>query len=174
MLRIKNGSYSYFVSAIFLFLLLAGCSNKPKELAPFFDGLYLAYQSERGDGTTSYLIKAMDNGKYKITEKENLLTPKVEQYLVSQYGIQEKSGEFVGFWLPINKMEIGDTVYDYFKAINIEKWKNWETMVFEYPLFSTKIYYDLETGFRVGIEGIVGGVSHVLVLTETNTDLAVE
>jgi len=145
------------ILVLFVFFILASCSTEP---APFKDGMYLEYR--RTDGSPSYFkIAAIGNKGYKIIETRKrgpILSDDVEEMFVDIYGVVYKSsfepyeGEFSPIWIPVKKFKVGDTVNRVFHVVRKDRWKQWEVLVLEGSL-GGEYYYDLKTGFKVGISG---------------------
>jgi len=154
------------ILVLFVFFILASCSKEP---APFKDGMYLEYRWP--DGSPEYYrIEAIGNKGYKIIEthkREPVLPDDVEEMFVNTYGRVYKSsfepyeGEFSPIWIPVNKFKVGDFKGNS-RVSRKDRWKKWEVLVLEGDI-GGEYYYDLKTGFLVGLKG--RGFENVLVST---------
>ena len=138
MLRFKNRNHLYVVSVIFLFLFLAGCSNKPKELAPFFDGLFLKYTRESSiKREIAFNVEALSDGEFQIIETATpkLIGDKIDKMQVDRFGRVYKStfepyeGKFSPIWIPVTKLKINGKFDGRKKLVRIEPWREWEVAV---------------------------------------------
>ena len=152
-------------------LLMTACS-KHEELAPFFDRLYLEYIVS--DLKTVFNVLSADNNKFKIvkTEVNDVLGDRVVEMFVDMHGkVYESSsskyeGKFTSIWIPVHQMEIGDTFDDGYKVLRKDKWKKWEVLVIKNPIYNEEQYFELNTGYLVGVKGNVE-----VNLVNTNADI---
>ncbi len=169
--------FSFLLLIIILPLILLQCT-KYKEESPFFDGLFLEY--DRGGGSrTIYNVQVLENYRFKITEtrKREPLSDDVEELFVDSYGRVYKSsfedyeGGFSPIWIPVHEMEIGDTFDDGYAVLREDTWKKWKVLVVKNPIVEEERYYDLNTGYWVGLfaKTPMGVVAFVLV--NTNADI---
>ncbi len=170
-----------FKSLIFIFfiMLLSSCSNSYKEPAPFFDGLFLEY-GLGGPFKVSYTVRDLeDRDGYKIVEtyKGGVLNGETEEMLVDAYGRVYKSTNkdyeksFSHIWIPVHKMEIGDSfkyLGDKYTVTKREKWGKWEVMAIKNLDYGYERYYEITTGYWVGSSG---ERSKKIILTHTNADI---
>jgi len=173
----------FLLLIIILPLTLINCT-KYKEEAPFFDGLVLEYDA-MGIPIT-YELSILENSKFKITktEKYKVLRDKVEEYYVNTYGkilkstSKESKGKFSPIWIPVHEMKIGDTFKylegDRFTVLRKEKWEKWDVLVIKNLDFGEERYFDLNTGYWVGLYGKSGRGAVTIVLVNTNADIPVE
>lgn len=155
-----------------IFFILAHCSGY-KEPAPFKDGMYLEYMHPDGS-PESYKIEAIGSKGYKIVETLKggpVSFDNVKEMFVDIYGMVYKSsfepyeGGFSPIWIPVNKFKVGDAVpyaYTHTRVARKDRWKKWEVLVLEGDI-GGEYYYDLKTGFSVGLRG--RGVEVILVNT---------
>jgi hypothetical protein len=156
----------FFVLQSFLFIQ---CAEKG-EVAPFFDGLYLEYNvvktyksrdeiSLKMDGTevrvkVRYQVENADN-KYRImkieTDSQSGDILNEEEHIVDMYGKDEGRNNYLQIWLPVRGFVPGDALYDSFKVIRKEKWKEWDVLVLmDESAPAAEWYYDQNTGVMVG------------------------
>jgi hypothetical protein len=159
------------------FLVFFGCTEY-KEEPPFFDGLFLEYNLG-GPFRVSYAVKNFKDDGYKIIEtyKGGVLNGETEEMWVNVYGRVYKSTNknyertFSHIWIPVNKMEIGDSfkyLGDEYTVARIGKWKKWEVMVIKNLDYGYERYYEVNTGYWVGSSGERG---KKIILTNTNADI---
>lgn len=174
--RFKKGLILLF--GIYLLSILS--CTKYEEEAPFFDGLFLEYRL--GGLRTIYNIHVLANHKFKIieTQKARVLSDDVEELYVDAYGRVYKSsfkpykGKFSPIWIPVHKMEIGDTFDSGYTVARKEKWEKWEVLVIKDPVVREERYFDLNTGFWVGSFARTAVGAGKIVLINTNADIPVE
>ncbi|HDH00698.1 MAG TPA: hypothetical protein ENG80_02675 [Nitrospirae bacterium] len=178
MMRLRKNLILLIVVSLPLFLMAC---NKYKEEAPFFDGLFLEYSSS-GIPVT-YEVSVTDNNEFKITEtkKHKVFDDEIELYHVDAQGIvvkgswKESEGYFSPIWIPINEMEVGDTFKynggDKYKIVKKDRWKKWNVLVIKGMTLGEERYFDLNTGFWVGLHGKGMGRAVTIVLTDTNADI---
>ena len=165
--------YLFFVLSLPMMLL--SC-NKYEEPTPFSDGLFLEYRV--GGKKTIFNFERLENYNYKITETEirKVLGDKVTELFVDNYGIVYKSsfkdyeGGFSPVWIPINAMKVGDSYDEGYKVSRKDRWKKWDVMVIKNPDFEEEQYFEINTGYLVGVKGKFGR-SYELVLVNTNADI---
>jgi len=151
--------------------LTASCI-KYNEVVPFFDGLYLEYIVS--DLKTIFNVLSADNNKFKIvkTEVNDVLGDRVIEIFVDMHGkvyessFKDYKGKFTSIWIPVHQMEIGDTFDDGYKVLRKDKWKNWEVLVIKNPIYNEEQYFELNTGYLVGVKGSVE-----VNLVNTNADI---
>ncbi len=168
--------YFILILSISLLLVFSSC-KKYKEEAPFFDGLILEYDLG-GPFKWIYNISSLNDSSFKIieTHRQGALGDDVEELYVDQYGRVYKSsykdykGKFSPIWIPAHKMEIGDTFDGGYSVVRKEKWKHWDVLVVKDPDVNQERYFDLNTGYWVGLfgKGPRGPVTIVLVNTNAN------
>lgn len=94
---------------------------------------------------------------------------------VYKSSFKASEGRFSIIWIPVHKMEIGDT-FDKSIVLKRDRWKKWEVLVIKPNNLPMQKYYEVNTGFLVGIRysGILarGGIGE-LVLRDTNADIPV-
>lgn len=177
----KKVNWGFIIILAFLLLsVLLGCS-KYKEPAPFADGMYFEYRL--GSIATTFNIHALDNGQFEIIEirKRGILSDKRKELYIDTYGrVYESSfepyeGIFSPLWIPVHKMDIGDTFDGGYTVARKEKWRKWEVLVVKDPHVQEERYFDLETGFWVGsFAKTATGRTGVEVLVNTNAGIPVE
>ena len=151
--------------------LNASCT-KYNEAVPFFDRLYLEYIVS--DLKTVFNVLSADNNKFKIvkTEVNDILGDRVIEMFVDMHGkVYESSssnykGKFTSIWIPVHQMEIGDTFDDGYKVLRKDKWKKWEVLVIKNPTYNEEQYFEINTGYLVGVKGSVE-----VNLVNTNADI---
>ncbi|MDH4027726.1 MAG: hypothetical protein OEU95_02700 [Nitrospirota bacterium] len=161
-----------------LFLTISGCT-KYEEPAPFFDGLYLEYKLS-AQANLIYTVEAIGNDRFKIieTEKRTILNDEIVELLVDSHGIVYEShskdyeGEFSPVWIPVHELEIGTSFDDGYTVLRKDKWKKWAVLVIKNPNVKEEQYFDINTGFLVGVKGS-SGLSYEMVLTNTNAEIPV-
>jgi hypothetical protein len=179
-----------FLLLIILSLCFSSCSeNQPKAQASFFDGMFLEY-SLSGGLMFAFEVSVSDDDGYNIirTAKRKdgrppLLWREKEEYHVDRYGIVQTSsfheidvGRFSRIWIPVHKIEIGDNIDGWKKAIKKERWKDWETLVVQDELIGGLEYYDIKTGLFVGsfISTPLGSGGYLLVYANVDMPVAKE
>jgi hypothetical protein len=151
-------------------ILIVSCS-KYKEPAPFFDGLFLEYDAGL---PVIFNVKSIDNNNFKIvkTKVRDALGNKVIDIFIDMYGKVYKSsfkdyeGKFSSIWIPVHQLETGDTFNDGYKVLRKDKWKKWEVLVIKNPIYNEEQYFELNTGYLVGVKGSVE-----VNLINTNADI---
>lgn len=172
-----------FKKIIFLLLIVSlplifiHCT-KYKEPAPFFDGLFFEYDVGASKRII-YNVQVLDNNQFKITEtrKRRVLSDDIEELFVDAHGKVYKStfkpykGKFSPIWIPVHVMEIGDTFDGGYVVTRKDKWEKWEVLVIKEPVVREERYYDLNTGYWVGLfaKTPMGVITFVLV--NTNADI---
>jgi hypothetical protein len=153
-----------------IILLTSGCT-KYKEPAPFFDGLFLEYNY--GGMTVIYNVHDIEDRNFKIVKtKIRRGRNKTIDIFTDAYGkvyessFKDYEGKFSLIWIPVNKMDIGDTFDDGYKVIRKDKWKKWEVLVVKNPYFNEEQYFELNTGYLVGVKGSIE-----VNLVKTNADI---
>jgi hypothetical protein len=63
-------------------------------------------------------------------------------------------------------MKIGDTFDDGYKVLRKDRWKKWEVLVIKNPTYNEEQYFELNTGYLVGVKGRVE-----VNLVNTNADI---
>jgi len=147
-----------------------------EELPPFFDELYLEYDVGKGYKLI-YNFHMIEDNKFKIIEidETGFSGKDIEEFYINRHGKVYKSskeiyeGGFSPIWIPVHEMEIGDTVDDY-KVVRKDKWKKWEVLVVKNPDFQVEKYFELNTGFLVGVKGRFG-MAYEITLVDTNADI---
>lgn len=165
----------FLIFLMFLPLIFSYCT-KYKELVPFTDGLTLTYTA--GGIGMIFNVQELDDSKFKIikTEKREPLSDKIEELLVDKYGkvykssIKDYEGGFSPIWIPVHKMEIGDSFDKGYTIIRKDKWKKWDVMVVKTPDINEEQYFELNTGYLVGIKGKFG-MRYEFMLIDTNADI---
>lgn len=153
-------------------LFISACS-KYDEPAPFYDGLLLEYFAGL---KIIYNVHSIENGNYKIikTEVGEVLGDDIDDIFVDMYGKVYKSsfkdyeGKFSSIWIPVHKMEIGDTFDGGYKVLRKDRWKKWEVLVIKNPMFNEERYFELKTGYLVGVKGSIE-----VNLVKTNADIPI-
>lgn len=174
----KNINKTLIVLLLIILNLTVFYCTKYKEEAPFFDGLYLEYKIK--NKKIIFTVYMQDNGNYKIVEieKSKVFGDKVKEMFVDAYGrvyqssFKDYEGKFSPIWIPVHKMEIGDTFDEGYKIIRNDKWKNWNTIVVKTPDINEEQYFEVNTGYFVGAKGRAG-ISYEVVLIDTNADIPV-
>ena len=167
MISVKK-AFLLFITINILFL--ASCS-KYNEPAPFVDGLFLEYNAGL---KIIFNINSIENNNYKIIETEvsEVLGDTIRDIYVDMYGkvyessFKDYKGKFTSIWIPVHQMEIGDTFDDGYKVLRKDKWKNWEVLVIKNPIYNEEQYFELNTGYLVGVKGSVE-----VNLVNTNADI---
>lgn len=160
---------------LFLLIGLLSC-NKYEEPVPFSDGLFLEYDA--AGIKTIFSFERQLNLNYKITETEKRkpLNDKIIDIFVDSYGKVYKSsfkdyeGGFSPIWIPIHVMKVGDIYDGGYKLTKKDRWKKWDVMVIENPAHDEEQYFDVNTGYLVGVKGRFG-MSYEVVLVNTNADI---
>jgi hypothetical protein len=161
-------------------LLLIYCINiglfvscaKYDETAPFFNELTLEY--EIGEIKRVFNFNIIDNNNFKIirTDVDDVLGNSFIEMFVDAYGKVYKSssskyeGNFTSIWIPVHQMKIGDTFDDGYKVLRKDRWKKWEVLVIKNPTYNEEQYFELNTGYLVGVKGRVE-----VNLVNTNADI---
>jgi hypothetical protein len=160
---------------LFLTVFFVRC-NKYEEVAPFTDGLFLEYRS--GGMNNIYNFERLEKFNYKVTETEirKPLSDKVIEFFVDNYGrvykssVKDYEGEYSPVWIPLHAMKIGDSYDGVYKVARRDQWKKWDVMVVKNPDFDEEQYFELNTGYLVGVKGEFG-LSYELVLVNTNANI---
>ncbi len=177
-------------------IFLIQCETK--EVAPFFDGLYLEYDvlktykssadiQLKSDGTKertniTYRFESLD-GKYRVTKTEvssNQRKSSEDIFTVESNGKAEELYNYLEIWLPIKELNVGDVVYGSFKVERKEKWHDWDVSVLIDELLQHgERYYHTETGYLVGMKAEIGlksigtrEIDQILVKTNAALDIA--
>jgi len=166
----------YHIILIILSQLIFVYCSENKELAPFLDGDAFEYKSN--NIRVLYKVHTHDDGTFKITktEKYRALQDKIEEFFLNPYGIVYKStldkykGNFSPLWIPINTINIGDTFNSGYSAERKTRWKHWEVIVIKNPRVNEERFYEVNTGYFVGLRGNVGR-SYNLILNYANADI---
>jgi hypothetical protein len=183
---VKNGIASLSRTLIFPFyiilLLILSCgSGKPA----VWEGLYLDYEV----GTMSECRISFDSaeGKYlRVIFDPQDCSLRPEGYRKGRDLIVDKNlkprdgglltwGEAVFIWLPENKRKVGShwTVGGHFEVSRREHWREWDVAVVdaevgmvdaEVGILKGTWYYDVDTGFLVGMEKEFGGERNMIYL----------
>jgi hypothetical protein len=170
----------FMVLLAFSFPLVVLHCSKYKELAPFFDGLFMKY--EIGGISTSYEVNKTDDNRYKIMEtrkRGKVLGDKTHELQVDSYGrVYESTFEpyedkFSPIWIPVNTMEIGDAFDGRKVVVRKDRWKKWEVLVIKDTLTQSESYFESQTGFWVGSFAKTAVGSGEMVLVDTNADIPV-
>lgn len=151
-------------------LFISACS-KYDEPVPFYDGLFLEYFAGL---KILYDVHSIENGNYKIIETEvsEVLGDTIRNFFVDIYGKVYKSsskdyeGKFSSIWIPVHQLKIGDTFDDGYKVLRKDKWRNWEVLVIKNPIYNEEQYFELNTGYLVGVKGSIE-----VNLVKTNADI---
>ena len=130
---------------------------------------------------TNYEIESVENNKFHVIEKDIPMYFKSDkkEYTLNRWGrvIKKSSGKFTeGFssiWLPVKKMKIGDNFDDGYTVVRRDRWKKWEVLVVKDSLFGGERYFDINTGFWVGLSVKSGMGGATFVLVDTNADIPV-
>jgi hypothetical protein len=164
---------------ITIVLMLYNCS-KYNAVAPFFDGLTLEY--DVSGIKFIYKVYSIEDINYKIvkTEKWTGLGDKTYEYFSDIHGIVYKvtkkasrsyKGGFSPIWISTSEMKIGDTIDGGEKVIERKQWKKWDVLVVKSPNVDQKTYYEINTGFYVGLEGRSRGGRVTIFMTNNNADI---
>lgn len=181
MQKLKKCSISLLT--VFFFLVLIQCS-KYKETVPFFDGLLLEYKYTNKNIKRIYKVKVIGSNKFKVIQimpGRGVLKDDIDEFLVNAYGRVYKStyksykGRFCPIWIPVHKIEIGDTIDDIEIAMRKDKWKKWDVLVLALKRSKkTERYFDLNTGYWVGSKGKTPMGAYEIILVNSNADIPVE
>ncbi len=146
-----------------------------KEVAPFFDGLYLEYdvlktyrtRAEirlKSEGTRqrtniTYRFESLGN-KYRVTKTEvSSILGKLSEdiFNVDYNGKAEELENYLEVWLPVTELNVGDAIYGTFKVDRKERWHEWDVSVLidESAPYS-EWYFHTETGYLVGMKSGAG------------------
>ena len=166
----KNVTKALLLILTVIIFLMTACS-KYEEPAPFFDGLFLEYNAGI---KLIFNVHSIENNSYKIVETEvsEVLGDTIRDFFVDMYGKVYKSsfkdyeGNFTSIWIPVHQMKIGDTFDDGYKVLRKDKWKKWEVLVIKNPTYNEEQYFELNTGYLVGVKGSVE-----VNLVNTNADI---
>jgi hypothetical protein len=166
-------------SFICFLLIFVGC-NKYNEEVPFFDNLFLEYDTSPGHYKLIYKVNILSDSNYKILKTHTGYKTdagKTEIY-VNKYGKGYKSSEsryegvFSPIWIPVHEVEIGDTLNEIKVVDRKDKWEKWEVLVVKDTRFTlAEDYYDLNTGYMVGGFARTPRGAGKLVLAKTNADI---
>jgi len=63
-------------------------------------------------------------------------------------------------------MKIGDEFNEGYKVLREDKWKKWSVLVIKNPIYNEERYFELNTGYLVGVKGSVE-----VNLVNTNADI---
>jgi hypothetical protein len=157
--------------------LLLSCSRY-EEQAPFSDGLYFKYYGN-GRPYLTFSVETLDDKNYKVTRDDAFKKSKVgitEMYVDSN-GIVYKSSKnrfedkFSPIWIPVNEIKIGDEIYNGDIATRKDRWKSWEVLVIKKIDSNTERYFDINTGYWVGLFGTGARGAVTIELVETNVDI---
>ncbi|MEN8263008.1 MAG: hypothetical protein ABFR82_06055 [Nitrospirota bacterium] len=173
---------------LFLILLMTGLHIKGlyqyRENPPFFEGLFLKYEfmNSAGESFNYYEIESYENNRFHMIEKDAPVFSEKDkkEYTLNRWGrvIKKKRGRFSeGFssiWIPVNKMEIGDNFDNGYTVVRRDKWRQWEVLVVKDSLFGGERYFDINTGFWVGLSVTTGMGGATFVLVDTNADIPVK
>jgi len=151
-------------------IFLSACS-KYNEPVPFFDGLFLEYNTGL---KLIFNVRSIENNNYKITETEvsEVLGDTIRDFFVDIYGKVYKSsfkdyeGKYTSIWIPVHQLKIGDAFDDGYKVLRKDTWKKWEVLVIKNPTYNEEQYFELNTGYLVGVKGSVE-----VNLVNTNADI---
>jgi hypothetical protein len=100
----------------------------------------------------------------------------VIEFFVDNYGrvykssVKDYEGEYSPVWIPLHAMKIGDSYDGVYKVARRDQWKKWDVMVVKNPDFDEEQYFELNTGYLVGVKGEFG-LSYELVLVNTNANI---
>ncbi len=170
----KPLGYAVF-GCLLIAALLPACSSGPP---PVFDGLYLDYEIPGSDSGCRISFAADEKDLFRVTfdpptcglRPDAFLTgpPLVDSYLRSADGTKILWGEATFIWRSKKDRKKGSGLDD---IREIKRWRNWETGVVRanIALLRAAWYYDLETGFLVGMEKALADTpSPVYILKDTN------
>jgi len=159
----------------------AGCSKGPPALR---DGLYLEYTIGESLSCRIEFQKMEDDSFTAILEPSDCsMRPEgysigepivVNAYLKAPDIPNLMWGEFALLWLPEKHRKAGThlSVGGSFQITEIKHWEDWDVAVVNAQIGALKgiWYYDLATGFIVGMEkSFVGETNRILLLQDTNT-----
>ncbi len=152
--------------------------TKYKEPVPFFDGMFLEYSS--GHIQKIYNFQELEDLEFKIikTEKMKALGDSITNFLVDIYGkVYESStkgyeGKFSPIWIPVNLMEIGDSFDGKYTVLRRDRYRKWDVLVIKAIEFNVEHYFEINTGYLVGVKGIFGRAFEYF-LVNTNADIPV-
>jgi hypothetical protein len=133
------------------------CANQNEEV-PFFDGLFLEYET---GVRVMYTVNALDKDRFKIikTEQWGTFGDKITELYVNMRGRVYKSntrgykGKFSPIWIPVHQIEVGESFDEGYTAIRKDRWKNWDVMVIKSTGTEEERYFELNKGFFVGLTG---------------------
>ncbi|KPK02137.1 MAG: hypothetical protein AMK71_03350 [Nitrospira bacterium SG8_35_4] len=167
----KNVTKALLLILTVIIFLMTACS-KYEEPAPFFDGLFLDYKI--GEIKRIFNFNIIDNNSFKIvkTDVDDVLGNTSIELFIDGNGRVYKSnsskyeGKYSLVWIPVHQMKIGDTFDDGYKVLRKDKWKKWEVLVIKNPIYNEEQYFELNTGYLVGVKGSVE-----VNLVNTNADI---
>jgi len=165
-------------------LIISGCSNRSDP--PVYSGLYLQYR----DGTSGgcrISFDGIDGNLFSVTMSPSSATflPHgyykkeliVDEFLNSAKGDRLIWGEATLLWLSAGSRKVGARPPGggMGGVIEVKRWKKWEVAVIGAQVAGGFLqgtwYYDVKTGFLVGMEKTFAGEKNlILLLNETNAD----
>ena len=174
-------SYSHkLFPCFFLFMMMSGCSGSSEPAV--FDGLYLKYRIGTSSSCRISFDKISRNRFKVIMEPYNYsLCPggyqDGKELIVDKFLRPAKKrllswGEAVLIWLPADTRKTGSRLHvgGLDSISEVKHWKEWEVAVITAQIgggFLTGTwYYDVKTGFLVGMEKEFAGDKNLIILLE--------
>ena len=189
---------SLIVFSILSLIILTGCS-KYSEPAPFFDGLFLKYKTKysgmlgSSEYRSIYEITALTDG-FKVVHYTDFDKEDIDEMILDPYGkIKEEvspasflyalvfssrklkeqlSDKYSDIWLPTSTIDVGDKINGG-TIVRKEHWREWDIMVLSHTIIPIEFYFDVDTGYRVGMK-LNDFLRSEQALVETNEEIAVE